>query len=67
MILLMAMLLIVPGTVYTDLYVPESLVPMIGVIVGGGFLLEIEWDLSNRLRWELTCWLDPGFTTHTFT
>ncbi|UPM41705.1 hypothetical protein [Halocatena salina] len=47
---LIAMLLTVIGMIYTGVPVPEPLVPAIGVIVGGGYLLEAEWGISGRIR-----------------
>lgn len=46
---LLAMVLTVLGTVYTGLLIPESLTLVIGLVVGGVYLLEAEWDLSSRL------------------
>lgn len=46
---LIAMVLTVLVTIFTGLVIPEALVPVLGVVVGGGYLLEAEWDLSSRL------------------
>lgn len=46
---LIAMVLTVLVTIFTGLVIPEALVPVLGVVVGGRYLLEAEWDLSNRL------------------
>lgn len=45
---LIAMLLTLLETVYTGVGLPETVGLVIGVIVGGGYLLETEWNLSSR-------------------